>query len=348
MEDWHSRYPQGDTDLLARLQSNDDTNFASAFFELYLHELVLRLGYRPSLLPRTEKQPDFLIRGEDGDEFYLEAVLAIGQSPSDIAAEKRRNQVYDVINTLESPDFFIDLHPMGEPATEPPARKWRNDISRWLSSLDPDEVTERYRIGGFATLPEIILEYGGWTVRVRAFPKKADARGKPGVRPIGSWSLGPFADNSWQVIRDTVKRKAKRYGQLDKPYVIAVNALSGYPDQEDIEQALFGSESLFLEDSDDARPQIVPNRDGAWTGLTKPQYTRVSGVLITTRLGAWNIASRDLRLYHNPWATKPFTGPLTQLSEAISVDGFLKYKEGIHPRQLLGLPEAWPEQEDGD
>jgi hypothetical protein len=65
-------------DLRRRLQSEDDAQFESAFWELYLHEAYLRSGYRLTIHPAlagTGHRPDFLIEGDD-TRFYLEAVRA--------------------------------------------------------------------------------------------------------------------------------------------------------------------------------------------------------------------------------------------------------------------------------
>ena len=48
LEAWLSRYPTSvQTDLCGRFRSPDDTPHRSAFFELFLHELLLRLGCQP-------------------------------------------------------------------------------------------------------------------------------------------------------------------------------------------------------------------------------------------------------------------------------------------------------------
>ena len=44
LEEWFTRYPEKEKDeLRSRFQSGDDTHFASAFFELYLHELLFKV-----------------------------------------------------------------------------------------------------------------------------------------------------------------------------------------------------------------------------------------------------------------------------------------------------------------
>jgi hypothetical protein len=78
LEDWFSRWPTDSRpDLRARLRAKDDGQFLGAFWELYLHELHLRLGFeceRDPELPDSPRRPDFLVHGAGGS-FYLEATV---------------------------------------------------------------------------------------------------------------------------------------------------------------------------------------------------------------------------------------------------------------------------------
>jgi hypothetical protein len=132
---------------------------------------------------------------------------------------------------------------------------------------------------------------------------------------------------------------------LDKPYIVAVNAVSPFTDQDSVIDALFGTEQLII--TDDPDQPVIPRRqpNGVWKGPSGPQYTRVSAILVATRLRSGNIADRDLTLYHNPWAALPYAGRLTQLSEVHVKDRKLHMKAGVHPRQIFALPEGWPEHD---
>ena len=79
IESWFARYPADAANELAlRLQSRLDDQHRAAFFELLLHELLLRCGHPVAAiepkLAHTWKSPDFLVEGQ----FYLEAVAAAG------------------------------------------------------------------------------------------------------------------------------------------------------------------------------------------------------------------------------------------------------------------------------
>jgi hypothetical protein len=66
LNDWFQRFPQdARADLRGRLSSGDNEEFHAAWFELYLNELHLRLGFATEAHPvvdDTGARPDFAIR----------------------------------------------------------------------------------------------------------------------------------------------------------------------------------------------------------------------------------------------------------------------------------------------
>lgn len=86
---------------------------AQAFFELYVHELLLRLEYAVEVHPLSPAgeatHPDFLgFRRTEGG-LFVEARVTMDQSEADAAAQARINQAYDALNRLDSPDFFLNI-----------------------------------------------------------------------------------------------------------------------------------------------------------------------------------------------------------------------------------------------
>ena len=72
IEKWFAQFPtKRHKDLKARIRSGDDRQFLHAFWELYLYEMLSRLGYLVTLPPVTCPNPDFLVRTPEGS-FYLE------------------------------------------------------------------------------------------------------------------------------------------------------------------------------------------------------------------------------------------------------------------------------------
>ena len=147
-------------------------------------------------------------------------------------------------------------------------------------------------------------------------------------------------------IRDSIIKKGRKYGELDLPYVVAVNATEPV-DETDIMEALYGKEQYSMEISDDntviTEPKMTRVPDGAWVGPKGHRYTRISAVLLVTRLTTWNIPRTILRLYHNPWAKKPYQSVLTRLHQAIPENGEIHWLDGENASTLFGLPPSWPE-----
>ena len=76
LEKWFQKYPDREKfEFSKRFRNNDNDQFLSSFYELFLHELCLRLKYKVQVHPDIDsnnKHPDFLIINNIGDEFYLE------------------------------------------------------------------------------------------------------------------------------------------------------------------------------------------------------------------------------------------------------------------------------------
>lgn len=82
LEQWFTRYPvQEGNDLRKAFRSRLPGRHYAAWWELYLHELFLRLGYEVDVhpaLPASSKKPDFLLRSCDSRLYVEAAVLFSG------------------------------------------------------------------------------------------------------------------------------------------------------------------------------------------------------------------------------------------------------------------------------
>lgn len=157
-----------------------------------------------------------------------------------------------------------------------------------------------YERGGEAELPRWEFGHDGWVVKFYPIPKSAEARGKPGVRPLGLVANGFRWVQTAAHMRDSLVDKAGRYGELDLPYVVAINVLD-HIDGYDTEEALFGAECVTVKVSPDgveATPDRTP--DGVWTSRAGPRYARLSAVLVTSELHISSCGSGGVTLWHNP------------------------------------------------
>jgi len=353
VEAWFSRYPVPEqAELRARFRFRNDAQHLSAFFELFLHELLLQLGcsvtIHPSPSQATSRHPDFLVESPSGGCFYIEAVLATDESEEDAAARARMNVVYDALDRLDSPNFFIGLELRGAPKTPPRAGPMRSFLRQRLAELNADDITQLLQSGDFDALPRWRFEHEGWEIDFFPIPKSPRARGKPGIRPVGMRMPEAFWSDPSAAIRNAIVGKAGQYGDLDLPYVIAVNALEAGVDRIDIMEALFGKEKCMfaLTPSGPSEPEIAVEPDGVWTSRSGPRYTRVSAVLLTSPVLPWNVPRAEICLYHNPWARRPYTSELTRLPRAIpdaTSGGHMQWQDGESLATIFGLPPKWPE-----
>lgn len=331
-------YPGSHSDEMRnRLRSRDNQLHRSTFFELALHELLIRRGFEVLEIEPTlanGKSPDFLVAAPDGTRFYLEATLA-GDGASR-GAEQRMRDALQAIDDVQSPDFFLSVHSHGYPSQSIPVGQLRRDLQAHVDGLNYEALREAFEHN--EALPVFRREWHGAQFSIEVVPK--GTRGQRG-RAMGVRMLAPLQVQPQEPIKSAILRKATRYGDLDLPYVVAVNAIEDYAGEDSAIDALFGSPAV--EHAMDRPPRPIRLRDGVWYGPRGARNTRVSAVLSTERLSPWDLARRSARLFHNPWARRP----LPQLPLGVEIrqliEGRWQVEAGSSFQELFGLPEDWPE-----
>lgn len=343
LEEWFARYPrEAQHHMKTRLRAEWD----GAWFELFLHELLLRLGCTAALhpmVPGVSRVPDFLVRPASGEPFYLEAAAVTEETTATAREPRAHAHILDVLNEYWHPDFSFWLEELEGVPTGTPSRKALHDVlRRCVEGLDADRVMALYADGRVEELPRALFDDGGLRFSVVPIPKPAAIRGRPGGRAVGVGPQGGGVVRPVEAIRAVVKGKARAYGTPEWPLVVAVNTVAGFGvARDDVVAALFGSEIVSYSPADDGGT-LGRARDGVWTAGSGPTYTRLSAVLLAAPALPWNLPTAPICLYHNPWAARPYTGPLTRLPQAVPRDGHLEWREGLSTGALLGLPPTWP------
>ncbi len=337
IDEWFGRYPMQHREaLVSRFRSPIGASHVSAFFELFLHELALRNGMRviaiEPKLEHTGLSPDFLL--EDAKKrFYLEAVVATGVSQDEASAEARLNQALAALDNLPSPCHFLDLHVRGVPNAPISLKRLKRDAQRWIAELPEGEAT---RHGA----PFVYQEHGV-RIMLTAWPRQNRERaGRPiGVRHFPVQAVVPNED-----IRTSLMKKASRYGQLDHPYVVAVNTAGMFHGEEDTFDALFGTPQHVTRQFGDGRvvSRDEDAADGVWGTAVAPKKRGLSAALTIERVDPWNFAGREACLIRNPWAAKPLLPVGFGIGELNPVDGRFERKQGSPMHAILGLQKDWP------
>lgn len=344
LETLASHYPKEEiSDLKSRIRSGDDRHFKSATFELFLHEALLQCGCKltphPDLPSGKATKPDFLVKTPDGSEFYLEAVLASEDNDVDEGGEARKGIVLDMLNKSPHPHFWVEIIDEGYPATQPSGKKLKNLIHHWLDSLDPDEIQKQIDSEGFDSIEQFDWSHESWKVQFRPIPLRPERRGKSESLITNGSIVGGIID-AWRPIRKAVKSKGQKYGNLQKPLLVAVNLNSFHLDRIDEVQALYGQEQIVFKSGRHMETRI-PN--GAWYGKGGPQYRRVSGVWIFNDIHPTSISTRRQTIYFNPWTTYRLPDMLMTFPHVVLDDDVLRRNDGVSFTELYGLTEGWPE-----
>ena len=336
-ETWFERYPQcAQKSLRQRLAK--ERNAKGAWFELLLHELFLQFGCEVTVkdVNNENRSPDFLVDGF-GRGCYVEATTV---NPKDNPGPDDRNlqDAVRLLNTLESSDFQIDLSVEGKILNPVSKKELSKKFGALLSEHDPVMVREQIALMGGDGAPYAEIKHNGWVLRgtLRLIPPEGKHRTSLDlIADVG----GSYTGDASPQVQKRVSNKARKYGDLDAPLIVAANVLDARFDREAEVAVLFGQEQFrYTPDRPEIPDQLIRKPDGVWIkGGYKPRYTRLAGVILFNGLHP-----RDPRgsvcLYINPFRSSiNLPEPLYKLPHAIGEDGRLNWVEGIDIETLLAI-----------
>jgi hypothetical protein len=349
LEEWFLEIPQEERlDLQQRFRSPIERQHRSAVFELFLHHLFLRSGFTMEFhpeIPGTTRHPDFLVSRDGQAIFYLEAI-AVSNSVLEEAQANRMAQVYDALNNLVSPNFFLGLRVEGAPETPPSGASLRRELGQWLETLDVGAIQQCYVEERYEDVPTYQWEHDGWRIIFDPIPKGETSRANPSVRPIGVTMPARARRLTLdQSLRDGVIAK-DRYGRLTLPFFVAIQVIEEFGiDRIDVMNGLFGSEAMAIDAQRQARLGRIP--DGAWISTAGPIHRTISGVMAWPKLDPWNFSAFDPFVVHNPYASTPLAADVIPLTQYV-VDrerDVLAETPGATIEEILGLPKNWIKDE---
>lgn len=344
LEELAAVYPEKD-ELRSRIRSGDNSHFRSATFELLLFGMLKSRGFdltpHPSLENGNSARPDFLVQGPDGVEFYLEAVLASEQSgdPTDkplIAA------LIDSLSKESHPHFSVVVSTAGYPISQPSGQKLVKKVLKWLDSLDVASFREPLVASGIDYAPTMRWAHEGLEITLRAVPHSEQRRNRPHGLVSAIFGQGGWV-NAWSPIRDAIAFKSRKYGDLKKPLVIAVNFWGHHLDPIDEVQALFGQEQFVVSLTDsEAAPRMSRAPNGAWRQKKGPSGRRTSAAWLFDNFSSHSVPRSRATLYLHPDPLVPIAGDLLSFCHATVEDDSIVYKDGLTPNLAFNLPTDWP------
>lgn len=323
LEGWFSRFPEKvKPQWLGRFRGAE-VEYKAAFYELYLHELLLLLGYEVEAeVPPPDGRPeriDFLVKKGGTRLFYVEATVAADEADAR-AEENRMGTVLDGLDRIDSPYFWLSIETEGDLGTSPSTRVLRKQLERWLARLDADALWAAVERDPHHPRPCCEHSLGGMKVRFKAHPKPPAQRGKPTRSPI-AYRVGELVRiTSDEPIVAAVMDKAEKYGRLDLPLIVAVNSLDETCSDHMFMDALFGTGGIQYTATE--RGEILNERpyreaNGALRGPEGWRSRRASAVLLSPSVGPWTCATKTPILFHHPHPEIPLPKELWPLPQRV-------------------------------
>jgi len=306
---YKSLHPESASDLESRLKSKDNRTHLGAITELYTHNLLLNNDFSLTphpTIPNRSEHPDFLAN-KDGQGVYVESTSLVGSSGA-LRTAKFEADILDAVNQLQSPDFLISVDFKFTSGQEQPAvGKIKKKLQSFIDSLDYSVICKMIEKG--LSAPILLFESKGWRIEFMATPVKEEARGRRAgkdTRSVGMIMHPVKTLRAHEMLREKIKEKRKKYGKLDKPLLLVVNAIydNFFMDDYTVMTALFGEEKLTFTTYSDGTQKTTHGRtmNGAWIQPSGKILSGVSGVLILPGLFGWNMNIIKPKLWIHPKA----------------------------------------------
>jgi hypothetical protein len=346
VNDWLAKMPAEDRDkLITRFRYGKNREFGSSLSELAVHDFILGSGYRAISHPDVSgstKHPDYAATDQSSRAplAYIE-VTTVNPSDAEEAEENRENSVYNAVDGAKIPAGCALGYRLVRAGKSSPALKpLVADVEHW--ARDNAETAKTQEVSKTFTA-------GDWIIELDLY--SGDSNSGPSAHAIGLIDMGGGIVHPHKDLRAALRSKSRRYGVLDKPYLIAVaDGKNHFFGKDSVNRALIeavlGDEIVHLR-GDTA--YITHAKNGFWHGPDGPRNRHVSGVLLLPDTELWKL--RDERgqpaLALNPWAERPLPAALCTINRFEADDGHWVFWEGKRFADIVGLPTPWPPAQDG-
>ena len=268
-------------------------------------------------------------------------VTTVNPPAAQIAEMNRENPVYNAIDDAKLPAGSTLGYKLVRAGKSSPAlRPLVADVERWARDNAGEAKTREMRKTFTASdwVVELDLYSGG------SNPQPADRA--IGVAEMRGGVIVPHKD-----LRDALYEKTRKYGALDKPYLIAVadgkdQLFSKDSVNSALTDAVFGDEITQFKDG---TAQLMHAKNGFWHGPNGPRNQHVSGILLLPGTELWKLREEKWQpvLAVNPWAERQLPHALRTLRRFEADNGRWVFREGERFANIIGLPDPWPPAENG-
>ena len=329
LNNWFSNFPDSEK---AEIKSRIRKDFDSTFYELFLYQLFHKLGFNIIVhpeVPKSKKRPDFLVTKNDL-EIYVEAKVITGKSKAEASFERKRNEFYDALNKLNFDRFLISLDTLNfKTNNQPSPKNFIKIIQSKIEKLNADEISDSINSGVTTTLPKIEYEDDSIEATVRIIPLIKEASTEKHKRPIGMYPMESFWGNGENLFKKAVNDKGKRYGELDKPFLVCINTIDFKTVvKSDVENSIWGSRALSWSTNPENRDKKWMRKlDGIFLNSKGPRLKNISGIIFT-RVMPFKVKNADFSIFKHPFSTNEFDFDKLNLGYEYVSEGKILKREG--------------------
>jgi hypothetical protein len=282
---WLAQMPGSDrAELITRMRYGGDREFGASLSELSLHAFIVGSGCRamphPDVADSTNR-PDYAAVDQAGSPLAYVEVTTVNPPAAQEAEKNRENPVYNAINAAKIPagstlGYNLVRAGKNSPALGPLVA----DIECW--ARDNAEVAKTKEVSKTFTA-------GDWIVELNLY--SGGGKTEPPTQAIGVAQMRGGVIRPHKDLRDALYEKTRKYGSLDRPYLIVVadakdQLFSQISIHSALTEAVFGDEIVQLKD---CKAHLTHAKNGFWHGPNGARNQHVSGVLLLPETGLWKL-----------------------------------------------------------
>lgn len=313
------------------------TDFDSSFYELFLFQLFKKLGFEISFhpdVPNSSKKPDFLLK-KDGIEIYAEAKISRNKSEAEESIEKKINTIYDNLNKIRPKGFLLKIEELRiKTKKQPSSKKIVKELKEQIEKLDHDTVT---RLTLERKLKPIIYEDHEVYISIKPIPVISEAKEIVFEKPIGIYPIEFFQETGEEALKNSILKKAKRYGTLDKPFIVCINMIGDkIMGNWGIENIIWGSTAISFSKNPLDKGKVIRQPDGVFLNHNGVRLKNLSGIFVT-RVFPYSIADAKYWLFEHPFTENKLDFNFLGLKSYYVKDNKIVINEGDDIAKILDI-----------
>ena len=341
LNEWYNDYPDIEK---KELKSRFKKEFNSAFYELFIFHFFKKLGFSIAIHPKisnSSKRPDFLLKKDD-IEIYVEAKIDKGKSKEKEALERKIDELYDNLSKIKLKGFVLQIDTIHfKNKNQPNSKRINRYLEEKINVLDSTYLRAAFEAQGYSAIHSIEYEDDDILIKVEPIPIAISAQDAD-YPAIGAYPSKFLLGGGEDTIRSSINKKAKRYGKLNKPFLLCLNALNEKTSGEsDVENAIWGSEALSFSDDPSHRDhRWVRKWDGIFINEKGPRLKNLSGVLIT-KVYPFNIPNANYWLFEHPFTENKLDFKALGVKYSYLKDSRIAKATGQDLDEIFSIPKDW-------